>query len=93
MSKLKEKLGIITATTGGTSSIVGVVGAGCATACAGGCGGILTGVITASLGAGSAAFLHQYSTFFVLAGVGLLILGAIIIVKRRKNSCQIIKNN
>ncbi len=87
MSDIKKKMGVVTSTAGGISSVIGIVGTGCAAGCAG--GGLLVGVITATLGAGTAAFLYQYSTLFTIVGIGMLILGIVLILKRSKNTCSL----
>ncbi len=82
-----KKIAWLSTIGGAITSIIGILGAVCATPI---CGTLcISGFITALSGVGVAVFLHKYHLIFLLVGLCIFICGIILIIKcKKKCSCS-----
>lgn len=81
----KETIGTKMVTAfGSTASVLGLVGAGCASGCGG--TGLLLGITSSLVGVGTARYLHEHSNIFLFVGLVFLFLGIVLILKNKFNS-------
>lgn len=79
-----KKIAWLSTTLGAITSILGILGAVCATPI---CGTICaSGLLTILTGVGVIAFLHKYHLIFLLIGLSIFICGVILIIKCKKKS-------